>query len=199
MAEANQEQPKKKGSKMLVIGAVLAVVLAGGVGGGVWFFMKSKAPAAEEEEVVKAAPAHPPAYLPMDNMVVNLADPGGDRFAQLGITLELADDKAAEKVKSYLPSIRSAILLLVSQRSSEELLSRMGKIKLANDIMVEVARPLGFAEEATEQAKAAVAAASSAASGQAAEGEERPRKKASAHKDNGNPVRGVLFSSFIIQ
>lgn len=80
----------------------------------------------------------------MENMVVNLADPGGDRFAQVGITLELADAKTGELVKSFMPSIRSNVLLLVSQRSTEELLTREGKEKLAVDIRREVSRPLGF-------------------------------------------------------
>ncbi|MGD9550901.1 MAG: flagellar basal body-associated protein FliL, partial [Burkholderiaceae bacterium] len=113
---------------------------------------------------------------PLDNMVVNLADPGGDRFAQIGITLELSDAKASDQVKQYLPTIRNAILMLISQRSSEDLLRREGKEALAEDIRREVSRPLGYAV---------------------------PEKGASTARDGhgsaDNPVRRVLFSSFIIQ
>ena len=62
----------------------------------------------------------------------------------MGITLELADAKTGELVKSFMPSIRSNVLLLVSQRSTEELLTREGKEKLAGDIRREGSRPLGF-------------------------------------------------------
>src|SRR5256885_10779479 len=62
-----------------------------------------------------------PTFLPLDNLVVNLSDTGGDRFVQIGITLELADEKTATTVKQYLPSIRNGILMLVSQRTAEEL------------------------------------------------------------------------------
>ncbi len=186
VAEANQTEPKKKGGKLIIILAVVAVLLAGGVGAGVWFFMKSQAPAHAEE--AKPAPAKPPAYLPLETMVVNLADPGGERFAQLGITIELTEDKAAERIRAFLPSIRSAILLLVSQRTSEELLTRQGKEKLAADIAVVVGRPLGDAEDLEAYAKAMAQAASAA----------EPPKLAAA-RTGGNPVRGVLFSSFIIQ
>ncbi|MBP7567789.1 MAG: flagellar basal body-associated FliL family protein [Burkholderiaceae bacterium] len=148
--------------------------------------MKSQAPAHAEE--AKPAPAKPPAYLPLETMVVNLADPGGERFAQLGITIELAEDKAAERIRAFLPSIRSSILLLVSQRTSEELLTRQGKEKLAADIAVVVGRPLGDAEDLEAYAKAMAQAASAA---------EAP--KLAAARAGGNPVRGVLFSSFIIQ
>ena len=81
-------------------------------------------------------PAGPPVYLPLDNMVVNLADPGGERVAQVGITFELRDAAAAETVKQFLPTIRSGVLLLVSQKTSEEMLQREGKEKLAADMII---------------------------------------------------------------
>ena len=196
MAEAaTQEQPKKGGKKIIVF-ALVGVLLAAGGGGAAWFFLKGK-PHAEEahEEAKPAATAKAPSYLPLDTMVVNLADPGGERFAQLGITIELSEEKAADKIRSFLPSVRSSILLLVSQRTSEDLLTRNGKEKLAADIAVEVARPLGFAEEMETYAKALAKAAATPASGVApAEPPKRP-----VAREGGNPVRGVLFSSFIIQ
>ena len=189
-----EEKPKKGGSKVVLIGVLAAVIGAGAAGGG-WYFLGRK-PANAEEHVAKPEPVKAPAYLPMETMVVNLADPGGERFAQLGITVELADDKAANKIKSFLPSIRSAILLLVSQRTSEELLTRPGKEKLARDIAGEVARPLGFIppEPVKEVPKEAAR--------EGATDEVPIPKKAvakEAPKDEANPVRGVLFSSFIIQ
>ena len=127
-----------KSKKLIIILAVLALVLVAG-GAAAWM-MLSQRHAAEDEEgggraVAQAGtPKTPPTFLPMDNMVVNLADPGGDRFAQLGITLELADGKTADQVKAYMPTIRSGVLLLLSQRTSDELLTREGKEKLAVDI-----------------------------------------------------------------
>ncbi len=67
-----------------------------------------------EEAPAKSAATVVPTFLPLENMVVNLADPGGDRFAQVGITLELQDEATATTVKQYMPSIRNGILMLVS-------------------------------------------------------------------------------------
>jgi flagellar basal body-associated protein FliL len=107
---------KPKSKKLLLIGGVAVLVLAL-VGGGAFFLLSKKNAADEEgEEVVHVAPKGPPTYLALDNMVVNLADPGGEKVAQVGITLELADSKSPEKVKPYMPIIRSAVLLLISQR-----------------------------------------------------------------------------------
>ena len=122
------------------------LVVAGGA--AAWFLSSRAHPkddeAAEEPAPAKEAAKTPPTFLPMDNMVVNLADPGGERFAQIGITLEVVDAKTADQVKQYLPSIRSGVLMVISQRTSGELLQREGKEKLANDILREVSKPLGF-------------------------------------------------------
>jgi flagellar protein FliL len=182
-AEAAVAAPKSK--KMLLI--VVALLVLGLAGGAAWFLLaKKNAPVDDEEEI--AAPAHevshaPPTYLPLDNMVVNLADPGGEKVAQVGVTLELADSKAPEKVRLYLPAIRSGILLLLSQRTAEELLQREGKEKLAADILAEASRHF---ESDGSHGKA--------------EGAKAKKKKPDTKGDDGeNPVRGVLFSSFIIQ
>lgn len=185
---------KSKKMLLIIIGVVVAVLVIGG-GAAAWF-ISSRSHAAEDEEggapaARKEAPKVAPTFLPMENMVVNLADPGGDRFAQIGITLELEDAKTADQVKQYLPSIRSGILMLVSQRTSAELLQREGKEKLAADVLREVSRPLGYSVPSErERAKTAAAAE------QDGDAEERPAARKRVER---NPVRKVLFSSFIIQ
>jgi flagellar FliL protein len=186
---ADAAPPKSK--KLLLIVGVLVVVL-GLAGGGAWFFVsKQRAAAAGESEPEAVAHTEvkgPPTYLPMDNMVVNLADPGGEKVAQIGITLELVDAKATEKVKQYLPTIRSSVLLLVSQRTAEELLQREGKEKLASDILREAARPFGGGDEDEEEEPAKPAAGA-----KKAKVAKKPKPRVQM------PVTGVLFSSFIVQ
>lgn len=190
---------KSKKMLLIIIGVVVAVLVIGG-GAAAWF-ISSRSHAAEDEEgggapaAHKEAPKVAPTFLPMENMVVNLADPGGDRFAQIGITLELEDAKTADQVKQYLPTIRSGILMLVSQRTSTELLQREGKEKLATDILREVSRPLGYSVP-SERERAKAAAAAEHDDGDA---EERPAARKRTERTERNPVRKVLFSSFIIQ
>lgn len=183
-----------KSKKLIIILAVLALLLVA-MGGTAWAVLSKRASGGEDDEgaerPARAAqasnPKAPPTYLPMDNMVVNLADPGGDRFAQIGITLELADAKTAEQVKAYMPSIRSGILLLVSQRTTDDLLTREGKEKLASDVRSEVSRPLGYTVPKPRKARAS--------RDEDDEDEDEPRRR----RVDDNPVRQVLFSSFIIQ
>jgi len=156
----------KGGKKMLVVIAALAVLLAGGGGAAAWVAKQKRdaaALAAEAEaegdgeaegaaEGRRAAPADgprtPPAFLPLDNFVVNLADRESERFAQIGVTLELVDAKAADELKAYMPAIRNGILMLIAHKTSQELLTREGKEKLAAEMMRESVRPLGIAPPA---------------------------------------------------
>jgi flagellar FliL protein len=185
-AEAAPPKKPKSKKKLLVILLVVVLVLVLG-GGGALFFLKKKAAAAAAEDGDGEATAevaeedhdkHPPTFMPIDNLVVNLADTGGDRFAQIGITFELADSHAADRLKNYLPNVRSAILMLASQRTAEELLKREGKEKLAEDILGEASKPFGFGPDTDAK---------------------RNKKKAKDGPAGENPVKRVLFSSFIIQ
>ena len=167
-----------KSKKLIVIVAIIAVLAIVAAAAYVFVMKRQHSGADGEEEAV--AQATVPTFLPLDNMVANLADPGGDRFVQLGITLELADEKTASTVKQYLPSIRNGILMLVSQRTADELLAREGKEKLAADILAEVSAPLGFGN-AKKRAR------------------DEDTEEDSPRASRKSPVRRVLFSSFIIQ
>ena len=190
-AEGDAKPPAKKSKKLLIIiiGAVVAVLALGSAG---YYFLIAKpraaAAAAEDggEEPTKAVTKDghpvPPAYLPMDNMVINLADPGGDRVAQIGVTLVVTDAHASDQVKAFLPTIRSGVLMLISQKTATELLTAEGKEALAKEILREAVLPFGGGEADAHGA---------------AEGTKKKKEKAAAHADM--PVTGVLFSSFIIQ
>jgi flagellar FliL protein len=190
--DADSAKAPAKSKKLLVIVGAVVVILALAAGGGWFYISKQRAAAAaeadgEEEVVTKAAPEGPPTFLPLDNMVVNLADPGGEKVAQIGVILQVTDSHASDTVKLYLPAIRSGVLLLISQRTAEELLQREGKDKLAADILAEASKPWGGVEESHD---------APAADG----GKAKPKKKKAKKSSHGeNPVVGVLFSSFIVQ
>lgn len=176
--------PAKSKKLLIIIMAVVLVLVLAGVGAFVYISKQRAAADGGDGEPVAAAhvaaPKTPPAYLPLDAMVVNLADPGGERVAQIGITLVVADAHASDTVKAYLPTIRSGVLLLISQRTAEELLKPEGKEKLAKDILREASIPFGGGDEDEEDAPTTA-----------------KKKKRRAHVEY--PVDAVLFSSFIVQ
>lgn len=183
--EEAPKAPPAKSKKLLII-IVGVVFLLALLGGGVVFYISKQRAAAEEghgpgateKAAAPAEPKKPPTYLPLDSMVVNLADPGGERVAQIGITLEVLDIGSVESVKAFLPTIRSGILMTISRRTATELLTPEGKQQLAKDILRETALPFDGGNSAAT-----------------------PKKHdTKAHSDRPDlPVVGVLFSSFIVQ
>ncbi len=184
---ANAAPAAKPKSKKLLFILIGVVVLALAGAGGAFFILKKNTAVDEESEGSSqsthsdAASRTPPTFLPLEAMVVNLADPGGNRFAQLTLTLQVEDSKTAEAMKAYMPSIRNAILMLVSQRTAENMLQMEGKEKLSADIVREVSRVMGFRLPASDTASV--------------EGGDSPPKK----KRPRGPLQAVLFSSFIVQ
>ena len=201
-ADAAAAAPAKGKKKLIIIIAAALLVVAGG-GGGAVFYMKKKAAeaaaAAEADGEDGAAPkhkkeakhdaSHPPAFLPLEPFIVNLADKEVDRYAQIGVTLELDDAKTADTLKAYMPAIRNGILMVLAHKTSAELLERKGKEALANEIMRETVRPLGIEIEAPETDDAV-----------ADDDEDKPKKKKKKKAPAvDNPVKHVHFSNFIIQ
>ncbi|WP_374661094.1 flagellar basal body-associated protein FliL [Inhella sp.] len=177
---------------IMIIAIVLVLVL---VGGGAAVMLLKKKPAEGEEgedgeepahkvEVATPKPGTPPVYLPVDPFTVNLADRDVDRFAQVQVSLEVVDQKTADMLKNYMPSIRNGVLMVLSHKTAVELLTREGKEKLQKEIQAEAVRPLGFEVDLSEEAEEEVDA---------------PKKKKKKKKPMALPVTAVLFSQFIVQ
>ena len=227
--DAGAGAPAKKGKKKLIlIVAVALAVLLGGAGATV-FVLKKKASAAQGAEEAAAPDAqaaarfdakHPPIFLPLEPFVVNLADKDADRYAQIGITLELADAKFADEMKVYMPAIRNGILMILAHKNSLELLERSGKERLARQIQNEAARTMGLeiptdaddlfeTRTGTEVANPAAATRAKPAPAPAPahdpasdEDEPAPKPKTRAAPVKArveNPIHHVHFSNFIIQ
>lgn len=192
---ADTAAPAKGKKKLIVIVAVVALVLAG-AGGAAAVMMKKKAAAAEAEldgdgsapgaRMARHDPKAVPIFAPLEPFTVNLADRDAERFAQVGITLELDDAATADRIKAYMPVIRNNILLAIADRTAAELQGREGKQALAERIRGETARALGV--EAGGEDTAVDEATDS-----------KPAKKKRKSTEQVLPVRAVHFSNFIIQ
>lgn len=133
-------QPKPaKSRKLLIIVVIVAIVV---LGGGAAYYFLSRKPAADGAKIAEKSVPRQPMYLPMDTFTVNLRDADQERFLQVTINLELADAATVDALKVQLPSIRSRLLLLLSSKTSEDLLPREGKEKLSAEIAVELRKSL---------------------------------------------------------
>jgi flagellar protein FliL len=211
-AAAGGAVPVKRGKKKLLALVAALLVVGLGLGAGTVVLLKKRAAHAAAEASADddagmantaanaEAAAHdalaPPTYLPLDPFVVNLADKDADRYAQVGITLEVESSVMAEQMRAYMPSIRNAILMVITRKSSRDLLDPMGKEQLADEIAREAVRPMGIDIAAPLVTPVADATAASSIEKTLAAAPAPARKRGMATK---NPIRHVHFSSFIIQ
>ena len=207
-AAADAVPAKSGGKKKLVLMVAVAALVLGGGGVGALVYMKKQKAAAEaaaeegdgDAGAGATAAAKPrekkrdknekPVFVPMDAFVVNLADHEADRYAQIGIVLEVPDEHAGEEIKTYLPAIRNNILLLLAHKSSTDLAGGDGKELLARQIRREALKAMG--EDVDEDEDAAPAADGAPAPA-------KRKKKKPAENEAAAPIRSVQFSSFIIQ
>lgn len=191
-AAAPDAVPRRGKKKLIVTLAAVVLVLAVAAAGALWWLSRSAAHAEGDDEDVaaevehKADPKAVPTFVPLETFTVNLADRDGERYAQIGITLEVRDGKVADQIKVYMPAIRNNILMVLAHKTSAELLQREGKQRLAAEIRRETLRPLGV--ELPPEAPA----------GSAADADAKARKAQRATPAD-VPVRQVHFSNFIIQ
>ena len=134
----------KPKSRLLLIVLILLIALGAG-GGAAWYFLVFKAaPAAAAAHAAKPAPvaeAAPPVFLPMEAFTVNLQSEDGERFLQTTLTLQLPNQEQVELIKTYLPHVRSRLLLLLSGKKPSEILTVEGKNKLAQEIIEALKQP----------------------------------------------------------
>jgi flagellar FliL protein len=200
-ADKSDAAPPKKSKTGLIIGLVAVLVLAGGGGAAWWFLGRGEhdeaAAAAKAEEKRKALRV----FVTLENFVVNLADRDSERYAQIGIVLEVDGKETEAKVTAKMPAVRNELLLLISSKLANQLTTREGKEQLATEIAVAAARPLGWtpppehedAESEPEPSPKVKVKESKTKE------KEKEKDKHKAAQPKPNPVAQVHFASFIVQ
>jgi flagellar FliL protein len=128
----------KKGKRIIVL-SVVGVLLLGGGGAGAYLMTKRGATPAESggEKPAHEAPEASRGVLSFEPFVVNLTDGRGSRFLRLTLRL-LVDGEVAERLSKnevVMVRTRSAILELLAEQSSEQLVTAAGKAGLKKAIL----------------------------------------------------------------
>jgi len=194
-ADTTTDAKSGSGKKMLIIG--LALVLLAGAGGGAWWFLGRAEPdpatAAEQAEAKRLAARQ---FVTLDPFVVNLADRQSERYAQVGIVLEVEGKAANQRITDKMPAVRNEILLLISSKQAADLVTREGKETLAAEIAVAAARPLGWTPPEEPEPEPAPDPRAKAKTDKS---KPPPKPKPPLPPPPPNPVTQVLFASFIVQ
>lgn len=133
------DESKKGGKKKLIIiiAAALILLLAGG--GGAYYFLIAK-PHQEElkkkkEEESKAAALIKPVpedaeigpMVEIKEFVVNIIGEDSPHYVKASLSLELDKETTLDEVNKRMPQIRDAILLLIGNKTFDELQDLQGK------------------------------------------------------------------------
>lgn len=207
--QADGKAPAKGSKKLIIIivGVVVVLLLAGV---GAFLLMQKNmsqqddegedgaaqaSQVAESSAKPKVDPSAPPIFVPLEPFIVNLADRETERFAQIGINLQVDDAKVGDQMKLYMPAIRNAILLILSRKSAEDLLTAEGKVQLASEIQRGAARAMGYEIEEPEPEPVV----EPSAEGEGEEPAPAPKKRKKKKVESYNPILQVHYANFIIQ
>lgn len=134
---ADEAAPKTKMPMIAIIAVVMLVAMVG-------TFIVGKQVSAKSKPEAKKPIEHGP-ILTLDEFLVNLADPSGDHFLKVTVSLELskAKGKTPETLKEQIPIVRDAVLMSLSTKSRDDISSLAGREKLKGEIKKNVNAALG--------------------------------------------------------
>jgi flagellar FliL protein len=130
---------KKRGFGKLLLIVIPMLLIAGG--GGWWYLAGSGGAVAAEE----ASSIEDRGVVPFETFLVNLSDPGGNRFLKATIQVVVeseAEAKHVEENAALMSHARSAILELLTEQNAQALVTTDGKKKLKEAIAAAVATVL---------------------------------------------------------
>lgn len=142
---ADVEPPKKKGGKKFILIGVVLVLLLGGGGAGYYFLRIAGAEAAEEPDkkadkkstAKKESDEDVKKVIEVPPFIVNLADAEQARYLRMTVSLGVGGE-GGEKDKPdavFLTKVRNAMLAVLSEKTSEQILTVEGKSKLRKELL----------------------------------------------------------------
>ena len=149
MAE-KKEEPKaeaggasKKKLYIIIGAAVLVIAILAGVAG--YFLLKKDPPAGDQAAAGHEAPV--PGAVPkvevgpmvkIDEFIVNIISEEGSHYVKTSMSVEMSNAAVVEEATTRMPQIRDAILLLIGNKTYEELQDLQGKKQLKAEINAKI-------------------------------------------------------------
>ncbi len=136
--DGDKEPQAAKKKPMALIGGVIGIVVLLAA-----FLVGQKVSA--KSHPAKPAKVEAGPVMPLDEFLVNLADPGGDHFLKITVNLGLSKEKGktAEGLKEQTAEIRDAVLTTLGNKNRDDITPVKGREKLKTDIKKAVNSALG--------------------------------------------------------
>jgi flagellar protein FliL len=124
---------KKKLPLKLILMAAIGLLVVGGGGGAAYFFLLGK----PKEVQAAAVPVVKPAvYLDLPDVLVNLANTGGERtqYLRVKITLEMTDQIMVQQVQPVMPRVMDAFQTYLRELRPTDLDGSAGLYRLKEEL-----------------------------------------------------------------
>ena len=93
--------------------------------------MANEAPAAVSDGAVGP-------LVDLDAFIVNILDEEGTRYLKASITLEMTNSASASEIEERLPQVKDSILLLVGNKTYNEISDLQGKLQLRAELIARI-------------------------------------------------------------
>ncbi|HKK33476.1 MAG TPA: flagellar basal body-associated FliL family protein [Desulfomicrobiaceae bacterium] len=135
---ADEKNEAKKSKKGLVMG-LLALLLGAGLGVGGYFAWQvfNSAPSSSEApgQATFSSEELTGSMVELDSFIVNILDEKGARYLKASITLDVDNEETVQEVIDRMPQIKDAVLLLVGNKSYNDLADLQGKLQLRVELI----------------------------------------------------------------
>jgi len=136
-AEAPDQEPKKKSPLVKILALVFLVVLLGA--GGYVGWMKFGGGGGEAPD---GKAEINPVIHPLETFLVNLLDTGSKRYLKVDIQLKVNGPEAVAQFTEREAELRDIVLMLLSNKESEDIATLGGKQALKREITQQINRAL---------------------------------------------------------
>jgi flagellar FliL protein len=122
--------PKSKLKLIIIAAAGLAVIGGGGAGGYFMFFKKPS----DEKHV--EAPAKPPAFLEVPEVLVNLQQTPGERtqYLKVKVVIEVKEQPLVDKIKPVMPRVMDMFQTYLRELRPADLNGSAGMFRLKEEL-----------------------------------------------------------------
>jgi flagellar protein FliL len=122
--------PKSKLKLIIAAGGVFLIV----GGAATWLFAVRHTD--EETRAAAAAPAKPPVFVEVPDMLVNLVGSPGDRvqYLKVKLVLEVREEKQAEAIKPNLPRVTDIFQTYLRELRASDLNGSVGVFRLREEL-----------------------------------------------------------------
>jgi flagellar protein FliL len=131
-AEATEAASAPKGKLKLIIAIVGVLVLLGGSAGTWFFFFRHGG----EEVHAEAAPAKPPSFVDVPDLLVNLVGLPGERvqYLKVKVVLEVKEEKQIEAIKPSMPRVTDLFQTYLRELRSSDINGSAGLFRLKEEL-----------------------------------------------------------------